>query len=172
MHSFLFSVLFAFLKYKLIHCANATIKHNITLYTSTYVSLSHNYQSKTWDTAEMAEKQYPFYLNSICNLSIGYPSNKYPIKMVLYCANYQFGSNTTYIDLNIGKNIINNYQLNSSLLYNESGDKKYDFFWFGQLILSVFGSDYNATLGANATLFCYNLTICNKQNYCIQDIQN
>ena len=135
--------------------------------------MSHNYYSNAVETKDEAERQYPFYLNAACSLNIGYPSSNYPNKLVLFCTGFEFNPLTApYIALQIGKNEISNFKLNSSLLYNQDGQYKYNYFWFGQFTLSVLGTEYNSTIGANATLNCVNLTICNQNDYCIDNIQN
>ena len=151
---------------------SSSIYHNITFYASNYESMSHNYISQVVATRKEAQEQYPYYLNATCDLDIGYPSSNYPVNMVLYCTGSQFNpSITPYIGLNIGRNEIRNFKLNSSLLYDQVGVERYNYFWFGQFILSV-RYVYNATLGANATLDCMDVTICNKTDYCIDYIQN
>ena len=147
--------------------------HNITFYASSYQSMSHNYESPASATKQEAEQMYPFYLNAPnCELDIGFPSSKYETHMVLFCSNNEFNpANAPYIDLQIGKNEISSFKLNASLYYDQSGFQKYNFFWFGQLTLSVWGTQFNATTGANATLSCYNLSICNATDYCVEIVQ-
>ena len=145
--------------------------HNVTLYAGSYESNSHNYLSDPVNTVEEAMQEYPYYLNAVCDLSIGYPSSNYPTKMLLYCSDFELNPSSPHIPLQQGANVISNYELKSTLEWSGSGLQKYAFFWFGQLTLSVDGTVFNATLGANATLSCYDLTICNGTNYCIDNIQ-
>lgn len=147
---------------------NLLYEHNVTFYAASYVSMSHNYLSEVTDTKKEANDEYPFFLNAFCDLVFGYPTSIHPPQMVLYEMNF-----THKITLNAGKNEVNDYQLNTELMYDQSGSKEFNFFWFGQLALSVHSS-YDPIHGANATLYCTNLTICNhKQNRtCIDDIQD
>ena len=101
------------------------------------------------------------------------PSSNYDTELALFCGNNEYNPLfTPHISLRSGNNEISNFKLKTSLMFNADGLRHYDFFWFGQFTVSVLGTQYNATVGANATLSCENLTICNKTDYCIDDIQN